>query len=102
MGFNTAHMTAQLLAIHLLNLALPALVLAGLMVSVGGWLAGSRGARPRVASWLARLGWTAGLNLAVLVAALVWFRADGKVLSYAAMVCVSALAQIVMWRGSRP
>lgn len=95
-------MTAYLLFLHLLNLALPAAALAALMVSVGGWLAASRGARPWVAGWFARLVWTAGLNLLVLIAGLIWFRADGKMLSYGAMVLASALAQLVLWRGWRP
>lgn len=102
MGSNTAGMTAYLLFLHLLNLALPAVALAGLMVAMGGWVAAPRAARPWVASWFARLAWTAGLNLLVLTAALLWFRADGKMVSYGAMVLASALAQLVMWRSWRP
>lgn len=94
-------MTAYLLFLHLLNLALPAVALAGLMVAMGGWIAAPRGAKPWVANWLARLAWTSGLNLLVLTAALLWFRADGKMVSYGAMLLASALAQLVMWRSWR-
>lgn len=92
-------MTAYLLLLHLAQLALPAAALAVLMVSVASWMPGWRGRQAVPVGWVARVAWTFALNLAVSVAALVTWQADGKLLAYAALVVVSALAQFVFWRG---
>ena len=94
-------MTASLLALHLLQLVLPAVVLALLMVVLAGWMPGWRGRRPGVGSWLARWFWTLILNLTVVLVALAVWGADGKMAMYGALVLSSALAQFLMWRGWR-
>ncbi len=94
-------MTAYLLFVHLFQLALPAAVLAALMVSLAGWFPGWRGRSPGLAGWTRRWLWTFVANLAVTLAGLAWFRQDGKMATYGALVLVSALAQFLMWRGWR-
>lgn len=94
-------MTAYLLALHLLHLALPAAVLALLMVALAGWIFGWRTRQPLVRGWLARWAWTLLINLAVAVVGLVGWGADGKMATYGALVLASALAQFLMWRGWR-
>lgn len=95
-------MTAYLLALHLLHLALPAAALALFMVVLAGWMPGWRGRQPLVGGWLARWCWTLALNLAVSVAALLGWGIDGKMATYGALVLASALSQFLMWRGWRP
>lgn len=97
----TYSMTAYLLTLHLLHLALPAAVLALCMVALAGWMPGWRGRRPWVTSWRARWGLTFALNLTVSLAGLVWLGADGKMSTYGALVLASVLAQFVLWRGWR-
>ena len=94
-------MTAYLLALHLLHLALPAAVLALLMVGLASAMPGWRGRQPLVAGWVSRWGWTLLLNLGVASAGLVGWGADGKMATYGALVLTSALAQFLMWRGWR-
>ncbi len=94
-------MTASLLALHLLQLALPAAAMALVMVVLAAGMPGWRGRRAWVASWRARWLWTFALNLAVSVAGLLALGADGRMLTYGGLVLSSALAQWVMWRGWR-
>ena len=94
-------MTAFLLALHLLHLTLPPVVLAALMVALAGRMPGWRGRQPWVAGWRRRWAWTFFVNLAVQLAGLGLFQADGKMATYGAMLLASALAQFVFWRGWR-
>lgn len=91
-------MTASLLLLHLLELSLPAAVLALLMVGLSGWLWPVRSQSAGGLGWPARLGWTFMLNLLVLVAGLLWWGVDGKMATYGALLVVSALAQFIMGR----
>ncbi len=99
--YDAAAITAYLLTLHLAQLVLPAAVMAVLMVTAAGWLPGWRGRRAWVPGWGARVALTFLLNLAVTVAGLVLFRADGKLATYGALALASALAQFVLWRGWR-
>lgn len=91
-------MTAFLLLLHLIELALPAAVLALLMVALSAWLWPVRARSAGGLGWPARLGWTFALNLLVLVAGLLWWGADGKMATYGALLVASALAQFIMGR----
>lgn len=94
-------MTAYLLSVHLLQLALPAATLALFMVVLAGWVPGWRRRDPWVVGWRNRWFCTFVLNLVVSLGGLVGLGADGKMATYGAMVLCSALAQFVMWRGWR-
>lgn len=94
-------MTAYLLALHLLHLMLPAALLALLVASLAAWLPGWGSRRPGL-GWLGRWLWTFAANLAVSVAGLALWGADGKMATYGALVVVSALAQFFLWRAWRP
>lgn len=90
-------MTFYLLANHLLNLVLPAAAVALLLVlasQVFGGLFKSK--RPVTQSWYAQAAIVFIANVAVLVAGLVFFGHDGKMLTYAAMVAGAALCQWVL------
>lgn len=100
-SFSKYFMTAYLLTLHLLHLALPAAVLALCMVILAGWMPGWRGRRPMLTSWRARWGLTFVLNLTVSLVSLVWLGADGKMNSYGALILSSVLVQFVVWRGWR-
>lgn len=94
-------MTAYLLTLHLLHLALPAALLALGVVVMAAWLPGWRARRPAM-GWLGRWFWTFAANLAVSAAGLALWGADGKMATYGALVGVSALAQFFLWRAWRP
>jgi hypothetical protein len=94
-------MTAYLFSLHLLHLVLPAALLALLVVPLAGWMPGWRSRRPGL-GWLGRWCWTFAANLAVSLAGLALWGADGKMATYGALVVVSALAQLILWRGWRP
>lgn len=90
-------MTFYLLANHLLNLVLPAAAVALLLVLAShafGRLFKPK--RPPAHGWLAQAAIVFIANVAVLVAGLVFFGHDGKMLTYAAMVAGAAVCQWVL------
>ena len=93
-------MTAYLLANHLLNFVAPAFFVAWLVVAVSArWTARrSSGGRGRL-GWWRQFALLSGVNVLVLVAGLVLFSQDGKLLTYAALALASALAQWLLLRG---
>ncbi len=96
-------MTVYLLLNHLLNFMAPAAVLALLVVSLSRWLPLSRGTGGRqgqgLTLWRRHLVIVFAVNLLVLAAGLVFFRNDGKLLTYAAMTLACAVTQWVLLRG---
>lgn len=84
--------------IHLLNFVAPALGVAALLVPVSRFL--MRNEAPALA-WWAQFAINFVVGAAVLLAGLAWFGRDGKMASYAALVCASALCQWVLLRGWR-
>ena len=95
-------MTFYLLANHLLNLVLPAMAVALLLVLATQLMGGLfKSKRPLAQSWYAQTAIVFVANVVVLVAGLVFFGHDGKMLTYAAMVVGAALCQWVLlgaWR----
>lgn len=92
-------MTAYLFAVHGLNLLAPAAALALLMALLAPLLLGPRVAPARM-GWRRRFLWGLLVN-ALVVAASLFFVSPGKVLVYGALVCASALTQMVLlglWR----
>lgn len=93
-------MTAYLLTNHLLNFMLPAAVVALLLVLMskvsGRFL---RGKKPAVYRWWVQFAIIFGAGLAILVAGLVIFGTDAKMLTYAGLVLGAALCQWVLLRG---
>lgn len=95
-------MTFYLLANHLLNLVLPAAAVALLLVlasQVFGGLFKSK--RSLAQTWYGQAAIVFVANVVVLVAGLVFFGHDGKMLTYAAMVAGAAVCQWVLlgaWR----
>ena len=95
-------MTFYLLANHLLNLVLPAAAVALLLVlasQVFGGLFKSKS--PLAQTWYTQVAIIFIANVVVLVAGLVFFGHDGKMLTYAAMVAGAAVCQWVLlgaWR----
>ncbi len=95
-------MTFYLLANHLLNLVFPAAAVALMLVlasQVFGGLFKSK--RPLAQTWYVQVAIVFIANVAMLVAGLVFFGHDGKMLTYAAMVAGAALCQWVVlgaWR----
>lgn len=83
-------MTAIDLFWHLAGLLAPALVLAPLMVLCSQVL--MRG-QPRRARWPVQLGVNLLACMAVLVLGLAWTGEDGRLITYAALVAVSAGCQ---------
>ena len=93
-------MTAYLLANHLLNFIAPAAVVALLLVGLSRWLPlGKARARAGRSAWRQQLALVFLVQLAVLALALVLFRNDGKLLTYAAMALAGALSQWLLLRG---
>ena len=79
---------------HLLNLFAPALGLAAMatgMTKLLWWR------RLRAVAWARLLGWSATAASAALLGGLVVLGADGRVVTYAAMVLATALA--LAWAG---
>ena len=95
-------MTFYLLANHLLNLVLPAAAVALLLVLATQLMGGIfKSKRPLAHSWYAQAAIVFVANVVVLVAGLVFFGHDGKMLTYAAMVAGAAACQWVLlgaWR----
>jgi hypothetical protein len=95
-------MTFYLLANHLLNFVLPAAAVALLLVLSSRVLGGVfRSSRPVAVTWWAQTAIVFAANVAVLVAGLVFFGRDGKMMTYAAMVAGAAACQWILlgaWR----
>lgn len=95
-------MTFYLLANHLLNLVLPAAAVALLLVLATQLMGGLfRSKSPLTQTWYAQAAIVFVVNVVVLVAGLVFFGHDGKMLTYAAMVVGAAVCQWVLlgaWR----
>jgi hypothetical protein len=95
-------MTFYLLANHLLNLVLPALAVALLLVLATQLMGGLfKSKRPLAQTWYWQAAIVFVANVVVLVAGLVFFGHDGKMLTYAAMVAGAAVCQWVLlgaWR----
>ena len=95
-------MTFYLLANHLLNLVLPAAAVALLLVLATQLMGGLfKSKRPLAQTWYGQAAIVFVANVAALVAGLLFFGHDGKMLTYAAMVAGAALSQWVIlgaWR----
>jgi hypothetical protein len=90
-------MTFYLLANHLLNFVLPAAAIALLLVLSSRVLGGAfRSKTPPAATWGAQAAIVFAVNVVVLVAGLLVFGHDGKMLTYAAMVTGAALCQWIL------
>lgn len=92
-----------LLLNHLLNFVAPACVV-GVLLALGGLFL-----RPKTAlalSWQAQAAINSIAGCAVLVAGVVWWGQDGKILIYTALVLTSASTQWLVssigWRGATP
>ena len=95
-------MTAYLLLNHVLNLLMPALVVALLLVTSSRVFYGFSGSKRGMVQLLwAQFAINFIVGLSVLVAGLVMFGRDGKMLTYLALVLASALCQwclLGLWR----
>ena len=95
-------MTAYLLLNHVLNLLMPALVIALLLVTFSRLFYGFSGSKRAFAQSLwVQFAINFIVGLSVLVAGLVMFGRDGKMLTYLALVLASALCQwclLGLWR----
>lgn len=83
---------------HVLNFAAPALALAVVLPVLSRWMPMGRGATTGTATQIVVL---AVVNMAVLVAGLLFFGRDGKMVSYLSMAAACATAQFLMvgaWR----
>lgn len=80
--------------LHLLGFAAPAFALAALLVLAGPFLL-RRPRRPL--AWWVQLALNAAVGVAVLALGLWYFGVDGKMATYAALVCAVAATQ---WAGS--
>ena len=90
-------MTAYLLTVYLLNLVAPAGAVAVLMVLLGELFRGFSASKAPVArSFTARIAIILIVNVGVLVAGLVIFGHDGKMLTYGALVLAAAVCQSMM------
>jgi len=95
-------MTAYLLTNHLLNFIAPALFVALCVVlAARRWPGGRSAARSSRMGWGRQFAIVALVNVLVLVAGLVFFSQDGKLLTYAAMTLAAAIAQWLLMRGWR-
>ena len=83
---------------HLLNFAAPAAAMA-LLLALSGRFLGSK--TPVALSWWARAAIVFVVGVAVLVAGLLVWGRDGKMLTYAALVLACATCQWVLVRGWR-
>ena len=93
-------MTAYLLTNHLLNFIAPAAFVALALVLLARIFARIfRSKSPLVSGLWAQLATIFIANLLVLAIGLVFFRADGKMASYASLVLAAAACQWVLWRG---
>ena len=93
-------MTAYLLTDHLLNFMAPAAFVALAMVLLARIFTRFFRSKSPVSSgiWM-QLAIIFIVNLLVLAVGLVFFRADGKMASYASLVLAAAACQWVLWRG---
>lgn len=95
-------MTAYLLAGHLLNLVAPAALMALLLAALARLLPGFFGPRPPAAkSWWVQAAINFAIGAAVLVAGLVLFGRDGKLLTYVVLVLATAAGQWCQLAGWR-
>ncbi len=83
---------------HLLNFLLPALALAVLLPLCVRWTPMGRGAAVGLGSNMLVL---MAVNTAVLLAGLVWFERDGKMLTYLALAVAGASTQWILLKGWR-
>ena len=93
-------MTAYLLTDHLLNLLVPAAVVALLLVLLArffGRFVSTK--KPAAQSIWAQAAIIFIVNLVVLVAGLLLFGNDGKMATYAALVLAAATCHWVLWPG---
>lgn len=86
------------LANHLFNFALPAIVLAVMMPLLLRWTSMGRSARAGLAWQILILTL---VNLAALVAGLLWFGHDGKMATYLTMAVASACTAWLLLRAWR-
>ncbi len=82
------------LAVHFANFVLPALLVAAVLQLFAGI-----GRKRRAGGWAREFGWLAGAGVLVLLAGLVVFGRDGKMLTYTALVL--AQGSLVWWRRGR-
>lgn len=93
-------MTAYLLINHLLNFIAPAAVVALLLVLLARLFFGFfKSKRPIAQVWWAQVAIIFIVGVGILVAGLIVFGRDGKMLTYAALVLGAALCQWVLMRG---
>ena len=93
-------MTAYLLTDHLLNFMAPAAFVALALVLLARIFGRFfRSKSPVVHGLWVQFAIIFVSNLLVLTIGLVFFRADGKMASYASLVLVAAACQWVFWRG---
>lgn len=93
-------MTAHLLLNHLLNFMAPAALLALLLVLLSRLFFGFfRSKMPVAHTWWAQTAIVFIANMVVLVAGLLVFGHDGKMLTYAALVAGAALCQWTLLGG---
>ena len=93
-------MTAYLLTDHLLNFIAPAAFVALVLVLLARVFSGFfRSKRPLAPGLWAEVAIIFIVNLLVLIAGLVVFGHDAKMLTYAALVLAAAGCQWVLWRG---
>lgn len=93
-------MTAYLLLNHLLNFMAPAALLALLLVLLSRLFFGFfRSKMPVAHTWWAQTAIVFIANMVVLVAGLLVFGHDGKMLTYAALVAGAALCQWTLLGG---
>lgn len=93
-------MTAYLLANHLLNFFAPAAFIAVLLVCMTRVFSGFfKSKRPVAQGLIAQLAIVFIVSAVILIAGLLVFGHDGKVLTYAALVVGAAACQWVLLRG---
>lgn len=87
-------MSFAALVVHFANFVLPALLVAALLQLFAGI-----GCKRRAGGWVSEFGGLAGAGVLVLLAGLLVFGRDGKMLSYTALVL--AQGTLVWWRRGR-
>jgi hypothetical protein len=86
--------------LHLIELILPALFISAALVTAGPWVLRLKRQRTR-AVWLKHWLVNAALGVVLIVAGLWLYGVDGKIMTYAGLVTVNALAvfiQLSAWR----
>ena len=91
-------MTAYLLTNHLFNLMAPAAFVAGVLVFISR-ISMQKGAQ--ASSAIAQFAILFIVNAVILVAGLVWFGQDAKMMTYTVMVLAAGASQWVLLRGGR-